>query len=57
MIDDKNLKVELVWDSDQTVWMTKVEEAPGLELEGDSTHIKRTEAATSVRFCDYLIAI
>lgn len=23
MLDDKNLKIELVWDSDQTVWMQK----------------------------------
>ena len=36
MIDDRNLKIELVWDSDQTVWIAKVEEAPGLELEAES---------------------
>ena len=36
MIDDRNLRIELVWDSDQTVWIAKVEEAPGLELEAES---------------------
>ncbi|MDY6303806.1 MAG: DUF1902 domain-containing protein [Succiniclasticum sp.] len=35
-MDEKHLKIELVWGSDKTIWTAKVEDVPGLEFEAES---------------------